>query len=132
MSHRKINAALSVQISGTSYSVAYENASFTPPAGLYVMEAYLPAKTAHVGMATGSTDDYKGIYQVTVMAPKDGYKLEGYTAADSIAATFSRGTVLTYDGVTVRVEEASIAPPLPDGDRFAIPVTIEWRSFQHG
>jgi hypothetical protein len=132
MSHRKINAALSTQLSGTSYTVAYENADFTTPATLYVMESYLPAATGHVGMETGSTDYYKGIYQVTIMAPKDQYKLDGYTAADSIAATFSRGTVMTYDGVTVRVEDVSIAPPLTDGDRFAIPVSIEWRSLQRG
>lgn len=132
MSHRKINAALSLHLSTLSYSIAYENAPFTPATGLYLSENYLPATTSEVGIETGSTDDYTGLYQINVHAPRDGYKFEAYTVADEVAATFSRGTVLANEDITVRVQRVSQSSPLNDGDRFVIPVTVDWRSLQRG
>jgi len=121
------------------YETAFENAPFTPTHGtLYLQEAYLPADTTPVGMEYGSSEDHRGIYQVSVMAPRDEYKAAAYAAVDAVALQFARGTELTRDDITVRVERVSASAPIygttngqadEGGDRFFIPVSIYWRAF---
>ena len=132
MSHRKISAALSTRLAAMPSlpSVAWENAPFTPVSGtVYLSESYLPATTTEVGIADYSSNQFIGVYQVSVYANSGDYKLEAQTLADSVAAHFSRGIALTYEGQKVRIEVSSIANALPEGDRYMIPVSINWRSF---
>lgn len=129
MSHQIINAALAERLKLLGKPTAYENAAFEPVAGvLYLRENMLPIQTANIGIALGSTRDYRGIYQVTVMAPRDGYKAVGYAAADEVAAHFARGMKLVKSGVTVLVMQNTIAPAFVTGDRWAIPVSIDYRA----
>ena len=132
MSHRKISAALSTHLSTMPSlpSVAWENAPFDPVAGtVYLSENYLPATTTEVGLADDSSNQFIGVYQISVHASAGAYKLEAQTLADSVVAHFSRGTLLTYDAQNVRIEVSSIANAIQDGDRYMIPVSINWRSF---
>ena len=132
MSHRKISAALSTHLSTMVGipSVAWENAPFEPVSGaIYLAESYLPATTAPVGIADDSSDQFVGVYQVSVFARSDMYKLDAHTLADSVIEHFARGSTVLYEGQAVRIESSSIAPSQLDGDRFIIPVSINWRSF---
>ena len=132
MSHRKISAALSTHLQSMPSlpSVAWENAPFDPVAGtVYISEHYLPANTSAVGVEDGSSDHFVGVYQLSIHANSGAYKLEAQTLADSIAAHFARGTSLTYEAQKVRIEVSSIASALQQGDRYMIPVSINWRSF---
>ena len=132
MSHRKISAALSSQLKTLPSlpPVAWENAPFAPVEGtLYLRESYMPANTIAVGIETTSNSNFAGLYQVSVMAELDDYKLEAQTMADSIAAHFARGTVMIYEGQSVRVETVSIAPAIIGGGWYHVPITIDWRSF---
>lgn len=129
MSHQVINAALALHLKALGKPTAYENATFEPTAGvLYLREAMLPAPTTNIGIALGSTRDYRGIYQVTVLAPRDAYKAAGYAAADEVSAHFARGLKLTTSSTIVLVMQNTIAPAFVSGDRWAIPVSIEYRA----
>ena len=132
MSHRKISAALSTHLAAMPSlpSVSWENAPFEPVAGtVYLSENYLPATTTEVGIADDSSNQFIGVYQVSVHANSGDYKLEAQTLADNVTAHFARGTSLTYEGQSVRIEVSSIANALQEGDRYMIPVSINWRSF---
>ena len=132
MSHRKISAALSTHLAAmpTLPSVAWENAPFTPVSGtVYLKEYYLPATTTGIGVADDSSSQFIGVYQVSIHANSGDYKLEAQTLADNITAHFARGTMLDYEDQKVRIEVSSIANALQEGDRYMIPVSINWRSF---
>jgi hypothetical protein len=130
MSNQSITAAMATRLSGLSLPTQYENSAFTPVAGqVYVAEALLTGPTLPVGIAVQSSDEYGGIYQVTVFAPLGGTKGPGQTVAKQVADRFPRGLTLTRDGIKIVVLRASQGPGFVSGDRWAIPVSINYRAF---
>lgn len=131
MSNQAINAALAARLQTLGISTAFENANFTPTAGvLYLEESFLPGETTPVGVASTSSDDFTGIYQITVLAPLDGTKGPGMTAAKQVAEHFPRGMRLTHtSGQVVTILRTSQGPTFKRNDRWAIPVSIRYRGF---
>lgn len=131
MSHRKISAALSTHLSTLPSlpPVAWENAPFKPVSGtLYLRENYIPASVSAIGIENSSSDDANGIYQVSVFAELDKYKLIAQTVVDSIASHFARGTALLYESQCVRIETVDVSAALIGGGWYNIPISINWRS----
>jgi hypothetical protein len=121
MSQATISAALSARLNTLAgYQVQWENSPFTPPSGVYLAESFLPAATLAVGISNASSDEYSGIYQVSVMAPKGATKGPPRVAADAVLALFPRGLQLTRSGITVTILRASMGPAVIDGDRYAV------------
>jgi len=130
MSNSKIAAALATKLSTLNLPTHWENSSFTPVAGqIYVSESLLQGTTIPIGIATGSSDELGGIYQVLVYAPMDAGKGAGRAVADTVTAAFQRGARLTYQSVTVTIQSVSQSAAFISGDRFVIPVSIAYRSF---
>lgn len=131
MSDQAINAALAARLQALGLPTAFENAKFTPTAGvLYLEENYLPGETTSVGVASTSSDVFTGIYQVTVLAPLDGTKGPGMATAKQVAEHFPKGMRLTHaSGLKVTILRASQGPGFKRNDRWAIPVSIRYRSF---
>lgn len=130
MSNSKIAAALATKLNTLNLPTHWENSSFTPVAGqIYVSESLLQGSTIPIGIATGSSDELGGIYQVLVYAPMDAGKGAGRAVADTVSAAFQRGARLTYQGVTVTIQSVSQSAAFISGDRFVIPVSIAYRSF---
>lgn len=129
MSLRKISKALSLRLFDLGYATAYENAPFNPQANeIYLRESILPARTVEVGIESGSTDNFSGIYQVSVNAPRDGHKTDAQTAVEAVEAHFVRGTVVAAEGVEVRVYRTYASAAIEQGDRYVVPVSIEYRA----
>lgn len=130
MSDQAINAALAARLQVLGMPTAFENASFTPAVGaLYLEENFLPGETTPVGVASTSSDVFTGIYQVTVLAPLGGTKGPGMAAAKQVAEHFPRGMRLTHaSGLKVTILRASQGPGFKRNDRWAIPVSIRYRS----
>jgi len=130
MSNQAIAAALAQRLSLLNLPTAYENAPFTPVAGqAFIAENFLPVATLAVGIAASSADNYGGIYQVTVHAPKGGTKGEGFAMAQQVQKHFPRGLTLTYQGQSVTILQASQGPSFVEGDRWLVPVSINYRGF---
>lgn len=128
MIHRKIAAALADKLSTLALPTQYENSKFSPVAGqVYIAEKFLPGDTLAVGLA--QTDDYGGIYQVTIMAPKDGGKGAALGTAQSVGNAFPRGLRMIREGVQVTILQTSQGPSFDVGDRYAIPVSVRWRAY---
>lgn len=130
MSNQKIAAALATRLNTLSLPTQWENTPFTPTAGqVYVSEALLTGPTLSVGVANSSSNEFGGIYQVTVYAPLGGTKGAGLDVAQDVADAFTKGLKLTYGGLTVTILRTSQAPAFPSGDRWAIPVSVTYRAF---
>jgi hypothetical protein len=130
MSNSQIAAALATQLDTLNLPTHWENSNFTPVAGqIYVSESLLQGRTIPIGIATGSSDELGGIYQVLVYAPVDAGKGAGRDVADTVAAAFQRGDRFTYSSVTVTIQSVSQSAAFISGDRFVIPVSIAYRAF---
>lgn len=129
MSNQTIAAALATRLSGLSLPTQYENSAFVPVAGqVYIAEALLSGPTLPVGIAVQASDEFGGIYQVTVFAPLGGTKGPAQSTAKRVADHFPRGLTLTRDGIKIVVLRASQGPGFVSGDRYAIPVSINYRA----
>ncbi len=132
MSHSKINYALLTRLTTLANAplIANENRPFTPENGvLYLRENYIPANTASVGIGTTDSSDYRGIYQVSIYAPMDSAKFETLNLIDAIESHFAKGTVLVYDGLSVKIQQVNTAAGMGSGDRWMTPISINWRAF---
>lgn len=130
MINSKISAALATQLNTLDLPTHWENAKFIPPAGdIYLSESLLSGDTNPVGIASASSNEFGGIYQVLVYAPADANKGPARSTADDVAAAFQRGDRLVYDGVTVTIQRTTQNPPFMSGDRFVIPVSVTYRAF---
>lgn len=129
MSNASIRAALATQLNTLGIPTAWENSNFKPTAGqVYLAEALLPNETLSVGVSGASSDNFGGIYQVLVYAPAGSGKGAAVAAAEQVVGAFPKGASLTYSGITVRVLRASQNPALIDGERYVIPVSINYRA----
>jgi hypothetical protein len=132
MAHQKIRYALLERLINMADvpTVVTENVPFTPSQGqIYIKESYLPAETTTVGTSGTSSDEYRGIYQVSIYLPMDIGSDAGYKLASDIRARFSKGLHLTRLGQIVQVQQVSIAAAVPMESRWMIPVSINWRAF---
>ena len=129
MSNASIRAALATQLNTLGIPTAWENSNFTPPTGqVYLTEALLPNETLSIGVSSASSDDFGGIYQVLVNAPAGRGKGAAVAVAEQVVGAFVKGASLTYSGVTVRVLRTSQNPAIIDGERYVIPVSINYRA----
>lgn len=116
-------------MSGT-HGIAWENYNYTPVAGtLYLRPTNLQGSTDQATLGTDGTDLTTGVYQVDVFAEASKGKNAALVMADNIANHFKRGTVLTYNGRTVRV--TTVRRGLTDNSNgwYQIPVEILYRSY---
>lgn len=128
-----IDAALDKQLSvmvGLP-PVAWENKSYTPILGtLYLRPTSLPGTSTQSSLGAAGQDSSVGIYQVDVMAKLDTGKKLSTVTADKIADHFKRGTILTYNGRSVRIRSASRKAGRKTGDGwYMVPVEIEYITF---
>ncbi len=130
MSNAAIFSALSTRLATLNLPTQWENSQFVPTANqTYLAEAFLPAATVPVGIASTAAQELFGIYQVMVMSPKGGTKGPAKVATGQVLAAFPRGLRLTYSGVTVTIMRSYLGPSIMQGDRYATPVSIDYRAF---
>lgn len=131
---KDINTALSSRLAAFqtagSPPVAWENAEYTPVHGtLYLRENFLPNIKDQVGLEDSSTDDYEGIYQVTVVDWRGNRRFDAQEQARLISLHFPRGAEYTYNGVKVRITSSSSAVASTENDNYQIPINVQWRAF---
>lgn len=124
-----IQAALDTRLESMSggYSIAWPNIPFEPEAGtVYLRPTFLPAETLQAALSDNGKDITVGIYQVDVFNPAGS----GRSAIpDTIADHFKRGTNLTYNGITLRIQSVSILSATIDGSWQQVPVSISFYTY---
>ena len=130
MSLAAIRAALEQQLAAIAPAMqtAYENAPFTPTAGVPYQAAYLlPATPDNAEMGPGFTD--RGLFQVNLFYPKDAGPAAATARAELIRAAFPFAASLVSGGVTVNITATpEIGPARAEDDRFMVPVKVRWHA----
>lgn len=140
---KDINTALSVRLKAFQTAgqppIAYENTPYEPTEGtLYLQEAFLPNIKAAVGISHTSSDDYEGIYQITVSDGRGDRRFDAQEQARLLCLHFPRGAEYTYNGVTVKIIQTRVSGAVIqnqgngaviEDNWYNIPVTVEWRAF---
>lgn len=71
----------------------------------------------------------KGIFQVSIFAPKNVGIGNALALADSVIQLFKKGTVLSYGTVTdLKIEKSYLGPEVPDDRWYHRPVNISFWS----
>lgn len=94
------------------------------------MEAYfLPGAPSVIEIGVIGRERAVGIFQVTIRTPLYKGKYEANQLRDRLITSFAKGTVLTLDGVDVRVTMTAYPTQSSrNGSYFEMPVSIVWRS----
>jgi hypothetical protein len=72
---------------------------------------------------------YAGIFQVTVVYPRNSGILLAIELSDRVVDHFAKGTIIDGDGVRVKINrQPSQATPTPDGAWLRVPVSIVYQT----
>lgn len=128
---QKIRAALDTHLTNwlSVPEIAWEGEDFTPtPGALYAAVNLLPRQTDNPTLSERLRDD-GGIYQVALYFPRGSPTATCDIISGGLVSHFEAGTVLQAGIIKVRIEGTpAIAPGLPTGDRWLVPVSIRYRS----
>lgn len=126
--YKKAHAALDSHLDAyQSTDVAWENADYKPIVGTpYLKPRFLPAEPEQAALGSTGSNRLGGIYQVSVIHPIGGGSAAAKAQADAIVSQFKRGTQLTRDDLTIRVDRAWQGPAMDSEAWYTIPVSIRW------
>ncbi len=74
------------------YDVAIPDMGYTPTTNAYIESFILPAENGFGGLASGSYQDYQGIYQVNVVTPKGGGTADERVMVQAVLNEFSKAS----------------------------------------
>lgn len=110
-------------------AIAYENAAFTPSFGVPYLRVNLLPNTPDNSIMGQATYFERGIFQVTACYPLNAGTANAGDKAQAIRNHFKRGVTMVESGVTVIVTNTpKVAPALIDGDRYSVPISIEYQA----
>jgi len=122
-----MQAALDTRLDGMdSTPIAWPNIPYEPGNVTYLKPSFIPAGTLQVTLGDTGKDETLAIYQVEVISPRGAGRS---SLPDTIADRFKRGTILTYNGVSLRVRSVSIGSALTDGAYYIVPVSINVQTY---
>jgi hypothetical protein len=109
---------------------AFENVSFTPPAGPYQACYHLINRPVNHGVGADLSEE-RGILQVTVRYPGGKGRQLADAMVDQIKAHFKPPLRIAGTDFRIELNKAAYASSgTPDEGRWCIPVSIYWRAFQ--
>lgn len=127
---RKIleNAAKS-WAAANSINVAWENVTFNPPVdGVYARSSMIPGRTMS-DMLDGAHRGYIGVYQLTLVAPRNIGPRIVEDLIISMDAYFTTTAPLVDGSSRVFITSPmSAGPPEPYTDQFVVPVSCTYRA----
>lgn len=108
---------------------AFENVSFTPPAGPYQACYHLINSPVDLGIE-GTLTEERGILQVTLRYPEGKGRQLTDAMADQLKQHFKPAQIILGPGFRIELNKTpSVSTGSPDEGRWAIPVSIYWEAF---
>lgn len=132
MSHQLIQAALEKKLAAISpaLSTAYENVPFTPVQGTPYQRINLLPNATQDRAISADVRECVGLFQVSLCYPVGSGRGAAQARADAIDAAFKPVQRLTEGVLKVEItRSAQVAAGFVDGDRWIVPVTVEYRAF---
>lgn len=133
MSLAAIRSALETQLKATlSIDIAFENAPYTPQAGVPYAQAFIMlAQPDNVEIGPAFTD--LGIFQVSLFYPQNAGSAAAVAAAESIRTAFPFRASFVSGGTIVNIiATPEVSPARAEDDRFLIPVKVRFQSRSGG
>lgn len=128
INERAISQALLTQLKtvvGLPNLVVDGGKEYTPnPTVPYCKEYDLSGDTFGQTVTNGGMQRKDGIYQVDVCTPKNGGKWAALETCALIQTVFARGVVLTNDGQSIKIKDASRSPVRYDSTHQIISMSI--------
>lgn len=123
-----MQAALDARLDAMdSTPVAWPNVPYEPAAAtVYYRPNFIPGETSQVTLGAAGQDETNAIYQIDVIVPRGTGRP---SQLDTVADHFKRGTVLTYNGTSLRVRSVSIGPAILEGAWYFVPVSINVQTY---
>ena len=107
---------------------AYENATFTPQAGVAYQRINLLPNTPDNSIQGAATYFERGLFQVVACFPSGTGPNAADTQAQAVRNHFKRSSSLVESGLTVNITDTPRqSPGYIDGDRWCVPVSIPWQ-----
>lgn len=110
--------------------VAWPGRPFTPPSSAYLEATILMNTNRNQFVADDSTTEFRGIMQVTVVAPSGAGIISPVELAGKVAQHFERGAPMANANLTVKIDkQPDVASARVEVDRVRVPVSISWYAF---
>ncbi|OCG77959.1 hypothetical protein A9G44_03220 [Gilliamella sp. Occ4-3] len=108
--------------------IIYENIEATPNDEIYLKSNILPAITTNFDLS-GNSRIYKGVYQVSVVAPINTGKSRSQQISEAIIKHFKLNTELTKDNFSLYINSIpSVYPAITDKTTYTIPISMNYRA----
>ncbi|OCG56819.1 hypothetical protein A9G48_02915 [Gilliamella sp. wkB18] len=108
--------------------IIYENIEATPNDEIYLKSNILPAITTSFDLG-GNSRIYKGVYQVSVVAPINTGKSRSQQISEAIIKHFKLNTELTKDNFSLYINSIpSVYPAITDKTTYTIPISMNYRA----
>lgn len=106
--------------------VAYPETAFTPPSsGKYLQVSHFTNRPRWEALAAGKLD--QGLFQVTVVWPKNAGIFGPLQVVNAVMAHFPKGLILTNGATRVKVSaEPWAASPISEDSESRTPISIPW------
>jgi hypothetical protein len=112
-------------------ATAYENVTFSPVAGQPYQRINMLVNRPVDHAVTLDVTEERGIFQVSLFYPQGTGRGASQARAELIKALFKPPLTLTNGAVKVDINKTvHVGGGMPDGDRWMVPVSIYWQSFQ--
>lgn len=111
-------------------NIVWENTSFTPtPGQAFIRVSTLPAPTTQTSIGTDGLNTQTGIFLVDSFYGKGSGRSVQDTFLSELVDHFKRGTVITQNGVEIRIESVYPLPSIEEDDWFHVPVQVTYISY---
>tara|TARA_R110000868_G_scaffold329799_1_gene590752 strand:+ start:115 stop:543 length:429 start_codon:yes stop_codon:yes gene_type:complete len=125
----------SITITGiTSADIAYENSVFDPSnKSKFISATFIPATSEMMGKTSTSSDDQRGILQVSVFVKLNSgnYDNTQLQIVDSIITGFIYNAVTVYNGQTVQILDSTVNSGSENEAWFKRDISINYLTFSN-
>lgn len=127
---RALTDRLDTLAAALSLSVAKPGLPFAPTSGTaYLRANFMPSITDAITV-DGLTNEYRGIFQISVYHPEGGGILQPFETASLLTDYFATGTSVEHQGQTFTIQSPPhIGPALEEPGWIMLPVSIRYRAF---
>lgn len=123
------NYTLNAWATAQSVSVAWDGKAYSPTVGTnYVSQIMLPSTPENISIGRDISQRRRGVYQIDVRTSTTNKKYDADQIVASLESAFKVGYALTYNSVSVQVENF-YPDPLGDEDGwYRVSISIFYRS----
>lgn len=138
MSYFKTKQALITQLLGasipniTSSDIAFENKDFDPAnKSLWLACYFIPATTGMMGKSSTSSDEQRGVFQVSVFTSLNGndYDNAQLQTIDSVLSAFQYNSSTVYNTQKVDILESTVNNGIENESWFKRDISINYLTF---